>query len=143
MKKYTRYSRELLKLVAENNFTFAGCLRELGLKPTGGNYSNLQRNFDRFGIDTSHFKGQAHNAGKELKPFGELVCKNTIKTRLIKQRGHVCESCFLKVWLKEDIPLEMDHIDGNNRNNHKDNLRLLCPNCHALTPTYRNRRREY
>lgn len=34
-------------------------------------------------------------------------------------------------------PLEIDHIDGNHRNNSEDNLILLCPNCHALTPTYR------
>jgi len=35
------------------------------------------------------------------------------------------------------VPLEADHIDGNHNNNRIDNLRLLCPNCHALTPTYR------
>lgn len=35
------------------------------------------------------------------------------------------------------VPLEIDHIDGNWRNNKEDNLTLLCPNCHALTPTYR------
>jgi hypothetical protein len=39
------------------------------------------------------------------------------------------------------IPLEMDHIDGNNDNNVIDNLRILCSNCHAQTPTFRNRRR--
>lgn len=35
------------------------------------------------------------------------------------------------------IPLEIDHIDGNSDNNNEDNLRLVCPNCHSLTPTYR------
>ena len=35
------------------------------------------------------------------------------------------------------IPLEIDHIDGDYRNNHEDNLRLLCPNCHSLTSTYK------
>lgn len=33
----------------------------------------------------------------------------------------------------------MDHIDGNTENNVKENLRLLCCNCHALTSTYKGK----
>ena len=39
------------------------------------------------------------------------------------------------------IPLEVDHIDGNSENNSEDNLRLICPNCHSLTSTYRGANR--
>ena len=50
-----------------------------------------------------------------------------------------------------NIPLEIDHIDGNYKNNNEDNLILLCPNCHSLTETYkganlnhgRNNRHKY
>lgn len=34
------------------------------------------------------------------------------------------------------IPLQIHHVDGNYKNNSEDNLELLCPNCHALTPTF-------
>lgn len=40
------------------------------------------------------------------------------------------------------IPLEVDHIDGDWTNTTEDNLRLLCPCCHSLTPTYKNRNRK-
>ena len=39
------------------------------------------------------------------------------------------------------IPLEIDHIDGNSENNSEENLRLICPNCHSLTSTYRGANR--
>ena len=35
------------------------------------------------------------------------------------------------------VPIELEHIDGNSENNQLDNLKLLCPNCHSLTPTYK------
>jgi len=34
------------------------------------------------------------------------------------------------------VPLTIDHIDGDWTNNKPKNLKLLCPNCHSLTPTY-------
>jgi hypothetical protein len=36
------------------------------------------------------------------------------------------------------VPLEIDHIDGDSENNTESNLRLICPNCHSLTPNFRN-----
>lgn len=65
--------------------------------------------------------------------------KGSHKQVLIKERGHSCESCLLSEWLCEPIPLELEHKDGDNRNNIKDNLFLLCPNCHAKTNFYRGR----
>jgi Zn finger protein HypA/HybF involved in hydrogenase expression len=63
-----------------------------------------------------------------------------IKRYLIEKCNEKCSECG---WNKRNetsgkIPLEVDHIDGNSENNLEENLRLLCPNCHALTPHFRN-----
>lgn len=51
-----------------------------------------------------------------------------------------CEVCGLEKWNGVNIPLELHHVNGNNKDNSFDNLKLLCPNCHALTNNYRNRK---
>lgn len=66
---------------------------------------------------------------------------NKLRLRLLKEGyfEHKCSNCFLTEWLGKPIPLELEHMDGNSSNNLIDNLTLLCPNCHSLTPTYRGK----
>ncbi len=70
----------------------------------------------------------------------ETVKTNHVARRLlIEEFGHQCFGCRLSGWLGKEIPLEIHHKDGNSENYKKDNIHLLCPNCHALTPTFRNK----
>jgi Zn finger protein HypA/HybF involved in hydrogenase expression len=59
------------------------------------------------------------------------------KTYLLQQRGASCECCGIINWNDKPLALECDHIDGNPYNNHIDNLRLICPNCHSQTPSFK------
>ena len=141
MKKYTKWSKDLLETIVIESKSYAECLEKMGLVKAGGNYANLQRNIDKFQINTTHMLGQAHNKGKEIKKFENLIKPSSIKTRLIKELGHFCQKCSNSTWNDLPITLELEHIDGNNRNNSRENLTLLCPNCHSQTPTWRNRTR--
>ena len=75
---------------------------------------------------------------------GEPLCDETTKKYLIEKHGHECWECGVTEWRGEKLHLEMDHIDGNNKNNDIGNIRILCPNCHSITPTwrYKNNKRQ-
>lgn len=68
------------------------------------------------------------------------VLKPWARKYLLKKANYKCEQCGWnqKNLYSNKIPLETDHIDGNHQNNKLENLRVLCPNCHSLTPTYKN-----
>lgn len=65
-----------------------------------------------------------------------------LKKELIQLRGNRCEVCGLSTWNNQPIPLEAHHIDGDRCNNNLDNLQLLCPNCHTLTPNYGSKNKK-
>jgi hypothetical protein len=104
------YSDEEILPAVKISRSFAQVLSTLGIKQGGGIQSSLKRRVEALGIDISHFSGRAWRKG-----------------------------CRLEVWNDAPIPLELDHINGRRDDNRLTNLRLLCPNCHAQTPTYRGR----
>lgn len=70
--------------------------------------------------------------------FG-ISCNSLIRRYLSERFGERCSSCgWDKRHPKTDrVPVEVEHIDGDWRNNRVENLTLLCPNCHSLTATFR------
>lgn len=67
-----------------------------------------------------------------------------LKNRLIKEGifENKCSICGISKWNGKDLKCELDHIDGDRTNHKKGNLRMLCPNCHSQTSTFRSRNRK-
>lgn len=77
-------------------------------------------------------------AGEVSGLQGLGIVSRHVKRYLRRKFGNKCCLCG---WAEINpkigqVPLVADHVDGNWRNNLESNLRLLCPNCDSLTPTY-------
>ena len=148
-------SKEEFEKAIQQSHSIAETCRHLGIKPSGGNYQIVHNAIKKYSIDTNHFTGQGWNTGLKFKPLEEkpidkiLVADSSfqsfkLKRRLLQEglKKHICEQCSLIEWQGKPIPLELHHINGNNRDNRIENLVLLCPNCHALTESYRGRNKR-
>ena len=67
-----------------------------------------------------------------------------IKKYLLEEKifEYKCNKCKINKWNDKDITLDLDHIDGNRNNNLLNNLRLLCPNCHSQTSTFKGKKNK-
>lgn len=78
--------------------------------------------------------------GEETGRRGKEAISAHVRRYLFEKYESKCCECG---WSKVNpttnkVPLEVEHIDGNWVNNKEENLKLLCPNCHSLTSTYRS-----
>lgn len=148
-----KYTVELLIKAVQNSTSIRQVLGQLSLREAGGNYRTVKQKIANIGLDTSHFTGRGWNKGLQFrprpeKPLQELLVANStyqsnkLRKRLIRESYFEtkCYKCNLKEWFGYPILLELEHIDGDKSNNQLENLTLLCPNCHALTSTWRRRK---
>ena len=61
------------------------------------------------------------------------IDRPTARKYLAEARGYKCEVCSVCDWQGKPITLHVDHINGDPSNDHPNNLRLICPNCHSQT----------
>lgn len=152
MRTRTWTDEQLIDAVKES-LSISQVLSRLGLVVAGGNYKSINGHVKRLKLDTGHFTGQTWNRGvkhapyKYARPLSEILVEHStfstshLKKRLFKDGvfEEKCYRCNRIEWEGEPIPLELDHRNGVNTDHRIENLNVLCPNCHALTPTYRGR----
>lgn len=111
----------------------------------------LNRYLTIFGIEYHGKQGWSKGLTYESKHYMSFedyvsrpnvtICTDKIRRKLLREglKEAKCERCGNVEWEGQPIPLEVHHVNGDKTKNDIDNLQLLCPNCHALTDTYRGR----
>ncbi|MEU5278884.1 HNH endonuclease signature motif containing protein [Streptomyces asoensis] len=148
-----KWTREILASAVAASTNMCEVLRHLGLEIVGGHHTHISRRIKAYGIDTSHFRAPDRRGAvqRPRTPEGLLVEQSATGARRIQsdrlrwamKASGISARCALcqtgSVWQGHPLPLEVDHIDGDWRNNRIGNLRFLCPNCHSTTDSYRGR----
>ncbi|MEU0522950.1 HNH endonuclease signature motif containing protein [Streptomyces niveus] len=146
-----RHTEERLRAAVAESTSIKAVLKQLGINPVGGNHSHISRRIVALGIDTTHFNRKRRQPKRPKEsplllrtPEHGRVPGSRLRRELLRiGTPESCAMCGIgTVWNGQPLSLEVDHINGDWWDNRAPNLRLLCPNCHAVTDTYRGRKRR-
>jgi 5-methylcytosine-specific restriction endonuclease McrA len=141
-RKYPDWENKIL-MAANSTNSAAQAASLLGIK-----YDTYRKYAIKYGCFNTNQSGKGNTRFKKSILLSEILegkhpqyQSNKLRLRLLSENifEHKCYSCGLSEWLGVPIPIELEHIDGDSKNHIITNLTLLCPNCHALTDTYRGK----
>jgi hypothetical protein len=146
-------SKKEMQDILDTSSTFVEVLKELGLDAYSGNHRTLKERIkqDSLSVERLNEKRRARYSDlSQLKkiPISEIMVENStydtkrLKIRLVEEKilNYCCYKCGNKgEWMGKKLTLQLEHINGHSRDHRKENLCLLCPNCHSQTETYAGR----
>ncbi len=150
------WSEKELREAVSSSRSYGQILVRLGLRPAGANYQQITKYIKEYNLDTAHLLGRGWKKGGKFPnvfkiPLEKILIEESdyqsfkLKNRLFSAnlKPRHCEMCGWAQTTQDGyLPLELDHINGNHRDNRLVNLRILCPNCHSLQPTHRGRKQR-
>ena len=154
MAKLKHLNLEEVKKVVLNTSSAAEACRRLGMS-TQGTATRFRAFLDQNNIDYSHWTGQLWSKDKtsledkRIKSTGstyeDVFCEDSsasatyVKSLIIRKQllPYKCSVCNMNpIWNGKELKLQMDHINGNRKDQRLENLRMICPNCHSQTETF-------
>ena len=147
----TQIPADRLRSLVQCSTSYADVMRGLGMDVNDTNHRRVRRAASRLKLDTSHFKRRTW--GRSERPALPSIAHRVLIVlpdqagrtnrsqlhRALTEIGvpYKCVGCgSTGEWLGHPITLQIDHVNGDWRDNRRENLRYLCPNCHALTETW-------
>lgn len=136
------YTKEELEEIVKSSSSYKEVLKKVGYTTLNGrNNDTLRRYLNKYNISIEHFERVSPIKRNEENVF----CENSTASQKVLRDWYIkgnyseykCAICGQEpMWNGIELKLQLDHADGDNKNNVLSNLRWLCPNCHSQTDTF-------
>jgi hypothetical protein len=150
-----QFTDEQFSKIVEDAKLWKDAMYECGYNSYKG-VPHIKERAEKLGLNTDHIIGEdwakSKYSGHPKYTLEQICVENSsyvncqrLMKRLKRELGwkHKCSSCENTTWTIKgetyQIPLELEHINGNHFDHRLDNLTFLCPNCHTFTPTYKGK----